>query len=113
MPEEIIAVTTPELAGHRILRVLGIVHGMTARTRGLGGKILGGIQSILGGEVTMFTSELEKAKEEALERMRRQAASLGANAVVGVDFETTEVFQSVVLVSAHGTAVLVEKAAPS
>lgn len=108
MSEELLTVTTPQVAGYNIVRVLGIVHGMTARTRGLGGKILGGIQSLVGGEVTAFTYELEKAKQEALTRMKQEAAKLGANAVVGVDFETTEVFQSVVLISAHGTAVVLQ-----
>ena len=106
--EDIILTTTPSIPGHRIKKVLGIVHGMTARTRGVGGKFLASIQSAFGGEVSTFTRELEKAKQEALERMIEEARRLGANAVIGIDFETTEVFESVVLVSAHGTAVEVE-----
>ena len=111
MSSEIIAVTTPIVQGYRVVKVFGIVHGMTARTRGLGGKIVGGIQSVLGGEVTAFTSELEKAKDEALARIKANAQKMGANGIIGVDFETTEVFQTVVLVSAHGTAVWLEKEA--
>lgn len=103
---EIIAVTTPSTPDYKTVRVLGIVHGITARTPGVGGKILGGLQSLIGGEVSAFTSEMDKAKNEALEQSGR---CLGANAIIGVDFETTEVFQSVVLLSANGTAVLVEK----
>ncbi len=111
MSSDVLTVTTPAAPGYRVVKVLGIVHGMTARTRGLGGKILGGLQSLAGGEVSVFTVELEKAREEALNRLKMNAQKLGANGVVGVDFETTEVFESVVLVSVHGTAVTLEKEA--
>jgi uncharacterized protein YbjQ (UPF0145 family) len=94
--------------GYRVVKVYGIVHGLTARTRGLVGKIVGSLQSIVGGEVSAFTKEIDKAKDEALKRLMEQAREIGANAVVGVDFETTEVFESVVLVAAHGTAVTIE-----
>ncbi|MBI2184631.1 MAG: YbjQ family protein [Thaumarchaeota archaeon] len=109
MPTEIMVVTTPQAPGYRVTKVLGIVHGMTARTRGIGGKILGGLQSLVGGEVKAFTEELEKAKDEALERLKANAQQLGANGVIGAEFETTEVFDTVVLLSAHGTAVILEK----
>lgn len=89
-------------------KVLGIVHGMTARTRGIAGRFVASFQALLGGEVSAFTREMEKAKQEALKRLVEEAEKLGANAVIGIDFETTEVFQTVVLVSAHGTAVIVE-----
>ena len=97
--------TTPTLPGYRVKKVLGIVHGMTARTRGVGGRFVASIQTFLGGEVSAFTRELQKAKKEALERMVEEAEKMGANAVIGIDFETTEVFEAVVLISAHGTAV--------
>ena len=106
---DILAVTTPVVPGYKVVKVLGIIHGMTARTRGIGGKIVGGLQSLVGGEVTAFTSELEKAKDEALTRLKSSAQKIGANGVIGVDFETTEVFNTVVLVSVHGTAVILEK----
>lgn len=109
MESEIVAVTMPSVPGYRIVRVHGIVNGMTARTRGLGGKILGSLQSLAGGEVSAFTKELEKAREEALQRLKNQAKELRANAVVGIDFETTEVLEGVVLVAAHGTAVTIER----
>lgn len=101
--------TSPGVPGFRVVKVLGIVHGMTARTRGIGGKILGGLQSLAGGEVTAFTDELQKAKDEALARMKLQAQRMGANGIIAVDLETTEVFETVVMVSAHGTAVILEK----
>ncbi len=102
-------VTSPAIPGYEVERVLGIVQGMTARTRGVGGKIWGGLQSITGGEVTAFTHELEKARAETIDRLKTDALKLGANAVISVDFETTEVFDTVVLVSAYGTAVVVTK----
>ena len=105
---DIVLATTPMVPGYRVKKILGIVHGMTARTRGMGGKLIASIQSAFGGEITAFTKELEKAKREALDRMTEEARELGANAVIGIDFETTEVFESVVLVSVHGTAVQIE-----
>jgi len=100
--------TTPSIPGYRVKRVLGIVHGMTARTRGVGGRFLASVQTVFGGEVSAFTKELEKARNEAINRIKEEARKLGANAIIGIDLETTEVFEAVVLVSAHGTAVEVE-----
>ncbi|MGB9729107.1 MAG: YbjQ family protein [Thermoprotei archaeon] len=105
--DQFIVTTTPNVPGHRITKVLGIVCGITARTRGIGGKIISGIQSMLGGEVSAFTEEMIKARDEALKRAIDQAKSLGANAIIGLDFETSEVFESVVMVSVTGTAVIV------
>jgi len=87
---------------------LGIVSGMSVRTRGLGGKIVAGFQSMVGGEVTAFMEEIIKARNEAMSRTLEQARGLGANAVIGLDFETSEVYQTVVLISATGTAVIAE-----
>jgi len=104
----IIIVTTPTVPGYRVRRVLGVITGLSPRTRGVGGKFVAGIQSMFGGEVTAFTSEIEKARVEALERLKEKAMAMGANAVVGVDIETSDVFQGLVLISATGTAVVVE-----
>ncbi len=104
-----LVVTTPELPGYKVKKVLGIVTGLTARTRGVGGKIIAGIQGMVGGEVSVYTNEMMKARHEALERMIENAKEMGGNAVLGVDFETSEVFQGVVLIAAVGTAVVVEK----
>lgn len=101
-------VTTPYLPGYKVKKVLGVASGLTARTRGFGGKFVAGFQSLAGGEVTAFTVEMEKARIEALQRLKENTARLGANAVVGVDVETTEIFQGTVLVSATGTAVILE-----
>jgi uncharacterized protein YbjQ (UPF0145 family) len=105
-----IITTTPTIQGYRIKQVLGVVTGLTPRTRGLLGKFVGGIQSMFGGEVTAFTTELEKARVEAIGRVRAKAIDMGANALVGLDLETSDLgYQmGVVVISATGTAVIVE-----
>ena len=108
LPKGFIVVTTPTAPGYRIKKVLGVVTGLTPRTRGVGGKIVAGIQSMFGGEVTAFTYEIEKARTEAMNRAIRKARDMGANAIVGLDIETSDVLQSLVLISATGTAVIVE-----
>ena len=106
--EGFIVVTTPTVPGYRVKKVLGVVSGLTARTRGVGGKVIAGIQSVFGGEVSAFTSEMEKARIEAIERAEENARRIGGNAIVGLDVETSEVFEGVVVISATGTAVIVE-----
>jgi len=102
--------TTPTVAGYKIKKVLGVVTGLTPRTRGVLGKFIAGIESMLGGEVTAFTTELEKARVDAIERAKSKALSLGANAIVGLDMETSDLgLQSgIVVISATGTAVILE-----
>jgi uncharacterized protein YbjQ (UPF0145 family) len=105
-----IIATTPTIQGYRIKKVLGVVTGLTPRTRGVLGQFVGGIQSMLGGEVTAFTTELEKARVEAMGRVRTKAMNIGANAIVGLDLETSDIGLKVpiVVISATGTAVVVE-----
>ena len=102
--------TTPTLPGYTIRKVLGVVTGLTPRTRGVLGQFVAGLQTIVGGEVTAFTSELEKARLEAIDRVRQKATALGANAVVGLDLETSDLGlqTGVTVISATGTAVVVE-----
>jgi uncharacterized protein YbjQ (UPF0145 family) len=102
--------TTPSIPGYKITKILGVVTGLTPRTRGVLGQIIGGIQSMFGGEVTAFTVELEKARMEAMERVRSKALTLGANAIIGLDLETSDmgVQWGIVVISATGTAVIVE-----
>ncbi len=108
---EFVMTTTPSVPGYRVKRILGVVTGLTPRTRGLMGKFVAGFQSMVGGEVTAFTTELEKARWEAMERVKRKAIDLGANAIIGLDLETSDLGlqAGVVIVSATGTAVLLEK----
>jgi uncharacterized protein YbjQ (UPF0145 family) len=106
-------VTTPTISGHKITKVLGIVTGLSPRTRGVGGQIWGGVQAMLGGEVTAFTLEIEKAREEAMSRAIENAEKLGANAIVGVDLETSEMGSAqmnIMVITFTGTAVVVDKA---
>jgi len=104
----VIIATTPSVPGYRVKTVIGVVTGLTARTRGVGGRLVAGIQSMVGGEVSAFTSEIEKARLEALERMKEKVRRVGANAVVGLDIETSDVLQGTILISATGTAVIIE-----
>ncbi len=108
MNEQIIVVTTPVLPGHRVVKVLGIVHGLTVRTRGFGGQLSASIQSAFGGEVTAYTSECEKARKESMQRLVANAGAMGANAVIAADFETSTIFSGA-LFSTYGTAVVVEQ----
>jgi len=108
--EDFLVVTTPTIPGYRIRKVLGVVTGLVPRTRGFLGKFIAGVQSLMGGEISAFTSELEKTRAEAIERLKRKAKSMGANAIVGLDIETSDLGlqAGVVVVSATGTAVIVE-----
>ncbi len=107
--EEVIVVTMPTVPGYRVVRVLGIAHGITVRTRGVGGKIVAGIEGIFGGEVTSYSSEAEKARRDSLARLIDSAKKMGANAIVRADFETSDILQgSATLFSAYGTAVVIQ-----
>ena len=108
--QNILIVTTPSIPGYRITKVFGVVTSLVPRTRGVLGKIVAGFQSMVGGEVSAFTSELEKARMEAISRLKDKARRMGANAVVGLDLETSDLGlqAGVVVVSATGTAVVVE-----
>lgn len=104
---EVIVVTTPDLPGYEIIKVLGTIHGLTVRTRGVGGKLVAGIEGIFGGEVTAYTSECEKARRESLNRLVENAKRMGANAVIGADFETSDILNGTATVfAAYGTAVI-------
>ncbi|MBI4044944.1 MAG: YbjQ family protein [Candidatus Diapherotrites archaeon] len=107
MAEELLLMNTPLPDEYKIVKILGIVTGLTARTRGIGGKFIAGLEGMVGGEVSAFTSEMEKARFEAIERLKQKATQLGANAVVGIDIETSEVYIGTVLVSATGTALII------
>jgi uncharacterized protein YbjQ (UPF0145 family) len=108
--KEFLITTTPSIPGYKIKRVLGVVTGLTPRTRGILGKFVAGIESMFGGEVTAFTSELEKARGEAIDRVRVKALNMGANAIIGLDLETSDLGSqmAVVVISATGTAVIIE-----
>ena len=107
--EDFKVTTTPTVPGYRITHVYGVVSGLSPRTRGVGGVIAGALQSITGGEISAFTSEIEKARSDAVARAIQKARQLGANALIGLDLETSDIGQSyITLVSATGTAVKIE-----
>ena len=101
-------VTNDSIAGHRAVRSLGPVFGLTVRTRGMGGNFMAGLRSIVGGEVLQYTQMLEEARREALDRLARNAAAMGANAVVTMRFDGSEIGETMSEIVAYGTAVVVE-----
>lgn len=108
----VIVVTSPEVPGYRIERVLGLVIGSSVRTRGVGGRIIAGFEAIIGGRGEAYRKELDKARNEAIEELIEKTLRLGGNAVISVDFETTEVLEGFIVVTAYGTAVKVTPATP-
>ena len=106
---DFIVVTTSTIPGYEIAKALGTVHGITVRTRGVGGKIMAGIEGMFGGEVTSYSSEAEKARKESMERLVENAKSIGADAVVRTDFETSDILNGTATIfSAYGTAVKIK-----
>ena len=97
------------LDGYRVKRNLGVVRGIMVRSRSIFGTIGGSLQTIVGGNISLFTSLCEKTRSEAFEQMIKHAEALGANAVIGIRYDGTEVMQSVTEVLCYGTAVLVER----
>ncbi len=95
--------------GYRIVRNLGVVRGIMVRSRSIFGTIGGSLQTPVGGNISLFTSLCEKTRNEAFELMLQHAQELGANAVVGVRYDATEVMQGVTEVLCYGTAVVVER----
>lgn len=105
-----IVVTTEEVTGHRIVEMKGQVFGLVVRSRGLGGNIMAGLRSIAGGEITEYTSLLEDARRHATDRMVANAQAMGANAVVRMMFDSSEIGQTMSEIVAYGTAVVIEPA---
>ncbi len=99
--------TIQALPGYRVVKVLGVVNGMSLRTRGML-RFMAGIEAAFGGRSESYIVELKKARDEALQDLIREASRLGANAVVGIDFETSEILEGFIVVTATGTAVVVE-----
>jgi len=100
--------TTFELPGHRIIKNVGVVRGIVVRSRSIVGAIGAGLQTLLGGNITLFTAMCEKARGDAFTLMLEHAAERGANAVIGVRYDANEVAAGVTEVLAYGTAVIAE-----
>jgi uncharacterized protein YbjQ (UPF0145 family) len=98
------------LDGYRIAQTLGVVRGITVRSRNIFGTIGGSLQTIFGGNITLFTELCEKTRAEAFEMMVEHAEAAGANAIIGVRYDATELMQGVTEVLCYGTAVIVEHA---
>jgi uncharacterized protein YbjQ (UPF0145 family) len=98
-----------ELAGFRVAKQLGIVRGITVRSRSIFGTVGASLQTLIGGNITLFTELCEKTREEAFELMMQHAQQLGATAVIGVRYDATEVMQGVTEVLCYGTAVTVDR----
>ena len=104
-----IQVTTAfEIDGYKVARNLGIVRGITVRTRGLGGKIAASFRGVIGGKVEAYVSMCEVARAEAMEYMLTHAYEKGANAVIGMRYDATELGDGITEVLAYGTAVVLE-----
>jgi uncharacterized protein YbjQ (UPF0145 family) len=103
-----IVVTTEDVAGHRILESRGQVFGLVVRSRGLGGNIMAGLRSLGGGEITEYTELLEDARRHAVDRMVANATAMGANAIVRMMFDSSEIGQTMSEIVAYGTAVVIE-----
>ena len=104
--------TTFELPGYRVVKSFGVVRGIIVRSRSILGNIGAGIQSIFGGNISLYTSLCERAREEAFHQMIAHAGQLGANAVVGVRYDATEISAGITEVLCYGTAVFVEQSLP-
>ena len=110
-----IVATTPFVSGHRIVETKGQVFGLVVRSRGLAGNLVAGLRSIGGGEIKEYTSLLEDTRRHALDRMIQNATLMGANAVISMRFDSSELSGTMSEIVAYGTAVIVapDASAPS
>ncbi|MBP0725501.1 YbjQ family protein [Bacillus sp. RG28] len=104
-----LAVTTEKIEGYKVVEVKGPVFGVIVRSRGLGGDILAGLKSLVGGEIKQYTAMLEDARKEALDRMIKNASEMNANAIIMMRYDSGEIGQNMSEIVAYGTAVVVEK----
>ena len=108
MNEDIIVVSTPYVPGYRITKNLGFTWGLVVRSRGIGGNLVAGLRTVFGGEIHEYTELLNQSRGQALDRLKANARALGANAIISVEFDSSELAQSMTEVLACGTAVIVE-----
>ena len=102
--------TTFDIPGYRAVRNLGMVRGVTVRSRSVVGNFVGGLQTLVGGNITVYTELCEHARQEAYEIMIQHANQMGANGIVGVRYDANDVMDGVTEVLCYGTAVMLEKA---
>ena len=106
--EHAFTTTAFTLEGYRIVRTLGVVRGIMVRSRSIFGSIGGALQTLIGGNISLFTSLCERTRSEAFELMLEHAQQMGANAVIGIHYDATEIMNGVTEVLCYGTAVVVE-----
>ena len=106
--EPMMVTTATELPGYRIVRNIGIVRGIIVRSRSILGSLGAGLQTIIGGNITLYTQLCEKTREDAYELMMQHAAEHGANAVIAMRYDANEIAEGITEVLAYGTAVVVE-----
>jgi uncharacterized protein YbjQ (UPF0145 family) len=109
MEEAMIVVTTENVPGYQVKEVKGQVFGLVVRSRGLGGNIMAGLRSLIGGEITKYTQLLEEARRHAVDRMVKNANLMHANGIVMMRFDSSEIGQTMSEIVAYGTAVILEK----
>ena len=103
-----IVVTTPYVSGHRVAETKGMVFGLVVRSRGLGGNVMASLRSLGGGEIHEYTSMLEDTRRQALDRLVQNATLAGANAILSMRFDSSELAGTMSEIVAYGTAVVVE-----
>ena len=103
-----ILTTTTEIPGKRAVKIVGLVKGSTVRSRHIGHDLTAAMKNITGGEIRQYTKLMAESREQSLDRMREQATKLGANAIIGVRFVTSEIMQNAAELLVYGTAVIVE-----
>jgi uncharacterized protein YbjQ (UPF0145 family) len=108
--DETMTTTAFELPGYRVVETLGLVRGVTVRSRSLFGTIGAKVETLFGGHISMLTSLCERAREDAFDILLAHAQKVGANAVVGIRYDATEIMSGVTEVLCYGTAVVVEPA---
>ena len=106
--DPMLVTTTNDVPGHRIVKHLGLVRGITVRSRSVLGNFAGGIQSLFGGKLSVFVTLAETARQEAYDHLCEHATQAGANAVIGMRYDANEIMEGITEVLAYGTAVLVE-----
>jgi uncharacterized protein YbjQ (UPF0145 family) len=104
-----IVVTTENIPHHRVVEVKGQVFGVVVRSRGIGGNFMAGLRSIVGGEIYEYTQLLEEARRHAVDRLVQNATAMGANAVIMMRFDSSEIGQSMSEIVAYGTAAVIER----
>jgi uncharacterized protein YbjQ (UPF0145 family) len=104
----VIVTTAPFVAGHRVVESKGHVFGLVVRSRGLGGNIAAGLRSLVGGEIHEYTELLEDTRRQAMDRMIQNATLMGANAVISMRFDSSELGNTMSEIVSYGTAVTIE-----